>query len=169
MANTALLGRAGRGLVAGAVGTAAMTAWQELSTHLQNGGGQDEGSQGSRSSDPWADASAPAKVGRMLLQAVGYEVPTDKIGLLTNVMHWGYGTTWGGVYGAVMGRAAREQPLVRGLAFGAWVWVMSYVQLVPLGLYELPWKYPPQELALDLSYHLAYGAGLGAAGAVVES
>jgi hypothetical protein len=141
-----------------------MTAWQELSAKLQQSG---EESQGSGSSDPWANASAPAKVGRMILQALGYEVPADKIGLLTNAMHWGYGTSWGGVYGAVMGTRAHERPLVRGLAFGTWVWVMSYVQLVPLGLYELPWKYPPQELALDLSYHLAYGVGLGAAGAVV--
>ena len=45
---------------------------------------------------------------------------------------------------------------------------MSYVQLVPMGLYEPPWRYPPKELALDLSYHLAYGAGLGAAYAVLE-
>ncbi len=95
-------------------------------------------------------------------------MPADKIGLLTNVMHWGYGTSWGGVYGAVMGNSARERPLGRGLGFGAWVWVMSYVQLVPLGLYDLPWKYPLSELALDLSYHLAYGAGLGAAGAIAE-
>lgn len=166
MTKSTLFGRAARGLVAGVIGTATMTAWQELSAKLQ--GGQDEASQDSEPSDPWAEASPPAQVGRMILQGLGQDVPADKIGLLTNVMHWGYGTTWGGLYGALMGRVAREQPLVRGLAFGAGVWVMSYVQLVPLGLYELPWKYPPSELALDLSYHLAYGAGLGTAGALVE-
>jgi hypothetical protein len=37
---------------------------------------------------------------------------------------------------------------------------MSYVELVPMGLYELPWAYPAKDLALDLSYHLVYGAGL---------
>lgn len=167
MATTTLPGRVGRGFVAGVVGTAAMTAWQELSAKLQSAQ-QGEESKESGSSDPWANASAPAKVGRLILHALGYEVPAEKIGLLTNVMHWGYGTGWGGVYGAVMGTRAHEHPLIRGLAFGTWVWVMSYVQLVPLGLYELPWKYPAPELALDLSYHLAYGAGLGAAGAVVE-
>jgi len=40
---------------------------------------------------------------------------------------------------------------------------MSYVQLVPMGLYDPPWKTPPQELALDLSYHLAYGVGVAGA------
>lgn len=29
-----------------------------------------------------------------------------------------------------------------------------------MGLYELPWKYGPQETAFDLSYHLVYGAGV---------
>jgi hypothetical protein len=28
-----------------------------------------------------------------------------------------------------------------------------------MGLYEPPWKYAPADLAFDLSYHLAYGAG----------
>ncbi|HTX31397.1 MAG TPA: hypothetical protein VMD09_08420 [Solirubrobacteraceae bacterium] len=164
MAKATLLHRAGRGLVAGVFGTATMTAWQELSAKLQSSEGA--GSQGE--SDPWAQAPAPAKVGRLLLGALGYEVPADKIDLLTNVMHWGYGTTWGAVYGAVMGNAADRRPLARGLGFGTCVWLMSYAQLVPLGIYQPPWKYPPQELALDLSYHLAYGAGVGAAGALVE-
>jgi hypothetical protein len=168
MAQLSLLDRTARGLVAGVAGTAAMTAWQELSAKLRS---SDDGAKEGRedgAEDPWAAAPAPAKVGRMILGGLGYEVPAGKIGLLTNVMHWGYGTSWGAVYGAVMGNAARGRPLARGLAFGTWVWAMSYVQMVPLGLYELPWKYSPQVLALDLSYHLAYGAGLGAAGALVE-
>jgi hypothetical protein len=32
-----------------------------------------------------------------------------------------------------------------------------------MGLYELPWKYPPRVLALDVSYHLAYGIGVSTA------
>jgi hypothetical protein len=50
----------------------------------------------------------------------------------------------------------------RRAVFGAGVWVMSYVQLVPMGLYQPPWEHPPRHLAMDLSYHLAYGGGLGA-------
>jgi hypothetical protein len=30
-------------------------------------------------------------------------------------------------------------------------------ELVPLGIYEDPWKTPPAEFALDLSYHVVYG------------
>ena len=168
MQNTALLVRVGRGLAAGVVGAATMTAWQELSSRLQSSSQESQGPGDSPPADPWAEAPAPAKVGRMIVQALGHDVPADKIELLTNIMHWGYGTTWGGVYGAVMGKSADERPLIRGLGFGASVWVMSYVELVPLGIYQPPWKYPPRSLALDLSYHLAYGAGVGLAGAVLQ-
>lgn len=47
--------------------------------------------------------------------------------------------------------------------FGTGVWLVSYLTLVPMGLYQPPWRYPPGELALDLSYHLAYGVGTGVA------
>lgn len=95
------LGAIGRGLFAGAVGTAAMTAWQALASKLREAGGSPTGSAGSGEGqeDPWEDASAPAKVAKR----------------------------------------------------GACVWASSYAQLVPMGLYEPPWKYPPQTLALDLS------------------
>jgi hypothetical protein len=36
---------------------------------------------------------------------------------------------------------------------------MSYAQLVPVGLYQPPRRYPPKERGLDLSYHLVYGTG----------
>ena len=45
---------------------------------------------------------------------------------------------------------------------------MSYVMLVPMGLYQPPRKCSPQKLATDVSYHLAYGAGLGGGYALVE-
>lgn len=165
MAQRRLLYHTLRGLVAGAVGTAVMTGWQELAAKLQ---GSDGGGGEAPPSDPWARAPAPARAGRKILGGLGYDVPESRIDLLTNVMHWGYGTTWGAVYGAAFGNSARHRPLTRGLGFGAWVWVMSYVQLVPLGIYQPPWTYSPRELAMDLSYHLAYGAGLGVGGALVE-
>jgi len=37
---------------------------------------------------------------------------------------------------------------------------MSYVQLVPMGLYEPPWKYSPKDIATEIGYHLAYGLGV---------
>ena len=160
------IGTVVRGLAGGAIGTATMAAWQELSTKLKSSG-EDRGkgataASGAAEPDPWEHASAPAKVGRKILEdAFGYEVPPEKIGLLTSVMHWGYGTSWGALYGLIQ-RAAPGPAVRSGTLFGAGVWAMSYLTLVPMGIYEPPWKYQPQELALDLSYHLAYGAGVGA-------
>ncbi|HEV2062741.1 MAG TPA: hypothetical protein VGR12_07820 [Solirubrobacteraceae bacterium] len=155
------LGAIAHGLGAGLCGTALMTLTQELAAKLQSSSEsgdqqQDEG----QPNDPWEQASAPAKVARRFIEGVfEREVPPERIPLLTHAMHWGYGTSWGAVYGILEstsgGRSAKQ-----GLLFGSGVWAMSYVQLVPMGLYEPPWKYPPKEVALDLSYHLAYGLGL---------
>lgn len=151
-----------RGLVAGVVGTAAMTAWQELSAKLQSSG--EDGTQQAHPQDPWENASAPAQVAKRVSEVVfGREISSDLIPVLTNVMHWAYGTGWGAVYGLVTGSNGKRRPLRRGALFGAGVWMTSYAQLVPMGLYEPPWKYAPTELAMDLSYHLVYGAGVGLA------
>jgi hypothetical protein len=151
------LGAVARGLLAGAAGTAAMTAWQELAAKLQSSGGEEESSSG-ESKDPWEEASAPAKVAKRVGEGVFHEdVPAEKIEFLTNAMHWSYGTSLGSAYGLIAGTTGRST-LRGGLAFGTGVWLFSYAQLVPMGLYEPPWKYPPKELALDLSYHWVYGA-----------
>ena len=150
-----------------------MTAWQEVSTKFQSSaedggqGGQPESRTQPRP-DPWEQASAPAQVGRKILEGVfDAEVPPERIGLLTNAMHWGYGLSWGALYGLIQ-ETARGPALRDGLLFGAGVWAMSYVMLVPMGLYQPPWKYAPKELAMDLSYHVAYGAGVGGGYALVD-
>jgi hypothetical protein len=147
-----------RGVVAGVAGTAAMTAHQLLV-------GRHRG-RPLRTPVPrtWAEAPAPAQVAKRLL---GRRVTKQQVPLLTNVMHWGYGVSWGIPYGVVRAaRGGREIP--SGAALGAAVWALSYAQLVPLGIYEPPWRYPPRELALDLSYHLVYGFGVAGAYAALD-
>ena len=144
------LGALARGLIAGAVGTSVMTAYQMLVARLRN---DDSGTQPKR----WRDAPAPAQVGKRILTGVFKEnVTLADAGKLTQVMHWGYGTGWGAALGLLQGTIAAP-PAPVGTAFGAGVWGMSYAQLVPMGIYEPPWKYPVKELALDLSYHVVYG------------
>ena len=145
----------GRGLAAGVVGTAAMTAYQLAVAKAQ----------GKPLQTPvphrWADAPAPAQAAKKIADRVGQgrRFTREDVPLLTNAMHWLYGVGWGVVFGIAAGG---DDPVVEGLAFGTAVWVSSYAELVPLGIYRPPWKYPPQELALDLSYHLVFG--LAAAG-----
>jgi uncharacterized membrane protein YagU involved in acid resistance len=108
-------------------------------------------------SDPWETAPAPARVAKLIGEGVFHlKVPAARIGFLTNAMHWSTGTGWGAAYGLLAARR-RRSTLRDGLAFGAVVWASSYAQLVPLGIYEPPWKYSLQVEALDVSYHLVYG------------
>jgi len=150
------------GLAAGVVGTGFMTAWQELAAKLTSSP-QDDAPEPQKQ-DPWEAASAPAKLAKRIGEGVFHKpVSPELIPLLTNAMHWGYGTGWGTIYGLAAGSARSGPGLTAGAAFGTIVWLMSYVQLVPMGLYDPPWKTPPRELALDLSYHLVYGAGVAGA------
>lgn len=159
------LGAVGRGLAAGLLGTVAMTGWQLLAAKLQSSAEATPPKPAvDKPADPWEEASVPAQLAKRIIEGVFLvdEVPASKIGLLTEVMHWGYGTAWGGVYALLAGTVGRST--VRGgLVFGLGVWTSSYVELVPTGLYEPPWKYPPKVIGLDLSYHLVYGTGTAVA------
>jgi len=149
----------GKGVLAGLVGTAAMTAAQELYARLPSDGGPGAAEE---PDDPWEQASAPAKVGKRLVEGMlQKEVSEDLIGPFTHGMHWGYGTANGVAFGLVQ-PSLGGHPLRNGLAFGAAVMASSYLQLIPMGLYELPWKYSPRELGIEFGFHLAYGLGVGA-------
>ncbi len=144
----------GLGLVAGVIGNSIMTGYQTLVQKIQ--AAQSDGEEESGGSG-WKDAPAPAQVAGKAIKAVTGTYPNRKhIPLATNAMHWGYGVTWGGVYGLAESRF-RAHPAVHGAMLGATLWGMAYAQLVPLGIYEPPWEYPAKDLGVDLSYHLVYG------------
>lgn len=147
-----------RSLAAGVIGTAAMTAYQLAVAKAQG--------KPLRTPVPhrWADAPAPAQVAKQIADRVGQgrRFTREDVPLLTNAMHWLYGVGWGAFYGAAAGRAVAD-PIAGGLAFGTGVWGAAYAELVPLGVYQPPWKYPVEELAVDLSYHLVYGLAVAVA------
>jgi hypothetical protein len=163
MARASLMGSLGRGLLAGAAGTAAMTAYQLAVAKAQ----------GKPLETPvprtWADAPAPAQVVKKAADAVGKgrNVTKQDVPRVTNAMHWFYGISWGFAYG-LAARKLRPRPVAGAAALATGVWAAAYAELVPLGIYKPPWAYPPAELCLDLSYHLVYGAGVAAAYAALE-
>jgi hypothetical protein len=59
--------------------------------------------------------------------------------------------------------AAVVSPRINGLPFGAAVWTTGYVILPEGAIYKTIWACDAKTLAKDLSAHLAYGAGAGAA------
>jgi hypothetical protein len=148
-----------RGMLAAAVGTAAMDA---LWFYRYKRGGGDGGPlewEFSAGLDNWDSASAPGKLGKRLFEAVfRHELAPRWAPLTNNVMHWGYGVGWGGVYAILAGSLARPRA-VWGVPFGAVAWATSYVILPLAGLYRPIWGYDIGTLWQDLSAHLVYGLG----------
>jgi hypothetical protein len=157
------LGAVARGVVAGAVGTAAMDAL--LFTRYRRAGGDSafEAWESSAGLDSWDQAPAPAQVGKRLVEGLFQrELPPERSRLVNNVTHWGYGLLGGIQYGLVAGSV--KAPRVRyGLPFGASVWAAGYVILPAAKLYKPVWEYDAVTLAKDFTAHLVYGVGTAAA------
>ena len=135
-------------------------------TAVQEAVGGLRGSRGGHAS--WEDAPGPAQVAnRAARTLLGRDLPIAAIPLTTNLVHWLYGTALGVPYVLVQRRLA-PPGLAGGAAFGLGVWAWSYVQLVPLGIYEPPWRYSPKQLAPDVGYHLVYGLGVASAADALE-
>ncbi|MDQ3608432.1 MAG: DUF1440 domain-containing protein [Actinomycetota bacterium] len=149
------LGSVVRGVAAGAIGTAVMTAGQMAYYKVT-------GAQGSQT---------PAEVGKRISEGVLHRpVPEEKMKSLNNAMHWSYGTSWGIAYGLAAGsrRPAGDGNIAGGLAFGTVVWGASLVHLPAMGLSPPVWKMPPSSIAPDLGFHLLYGAAVGCAYAALS-
>jgi hypothetical protein len=154
------VGAVALGVGAGVIGTGFMTAWQETVAKLKRSTTPKHMSD--NGDDPWANAPAPAQIGRLLVRTVlKSDVPPERIPLFTNAVHWAFGTLMGGAYG-LLERKVDGKTKLGGPLFGLGVWAQSYATLVPLGLYKPPWKYPAKSIAKDVSYHLVYGTGTAA-------
>jgi hypothetical protein len=146
------IGAVARGLAAGVAGTAAMTVYQTAVAKVR----------GSEAS------TTPAEVGKRVIRGVFHRrFDEDRTSLLNNVMHWGYGTSWGAAYALTDG-LGDVGVVPRGLGFGTGVWGASLIELPAMKLAPPVWEYPPLELALDVSYHLVYGVAVAAAYAALR-
>lgn len=143
----------GQGLLAGLIGTAVFTLYQELT-----GASEEQPAKPKR----WSETPEPAQVGHRVAEGVfGRTIPLAKAGLLTQVVHWSYGTAWGAVYALI--EESVEQPLLSGVALTATVTASDYTFLPAMKLYEPPWKYPPSTLAKDFANHLVHGLAVAGA------
>jgi len=109
-AQTSPLAAVGKGLVAGAAGTAAMTGYQLAVAKLRGSG----------------SSSAPAEVGRRIIEGVFQrKVPEHRMDALNNAMHVAYGTSWGPVYGVAqssLGLPDAHHGALFGRSSGAPAW-----------------------------------------------
>jgi hypothetical protein len=157
------LGAIARGLVSGAIGTAAMDTL--LFARYRRGGGELAFGDWELSSglSSWEDAPAPAQVGKRVFEGVsGRELAPDRAALVNNVTHWAYGMAGGAQFG-IVARSLKAPRIRYGLPFGAGVWAAGYVVLPLMKLYQPIWEYDRKTLADDLSAHLVYGLGTATA------
>ena len=75
------------------------------------------------------------------------------------MMHLGYGLTFGAVYGASLGRRRATSGKVLGYGVGVWVFG-SFVLLPALKVLRPEWQAKPVEVAVNLGSHLVYAATL---------
>lgn len=108
--------------------------------------------------------SATAAVGRIVHQTLtGREPGSELKEALSYWVHWEYGVTMGGLYGA-----ARPYPrgsAVRGgTIYGTLLWLLGDELIVPLlGLSEGPTAHSKEEHLQSWGAHVAYGIGTAAA------
>lgn len=133
----------GHGLVAGLVGTAAMTLSSATEARLRRR----------------HDATGPARAaGRVLGVA-----PVDEAGerRFNRIVHWAYGTSWGAVRGLL---AAIGMPAVSAdVTHLAAVWGAEQVVLPATRTGSPPTHGPPRDAAADLAHHVVYAAATAVA------
>lgn len=161
------LGAVVRGAAAGAIGTVAMDAFW-YARHRLSGGTQELLSWEFGGPSDWDSVSAPAQVGRRMVEGFTQRPLDARWARLTNnVVHWSYGVGWGALFGIAGGSQRRLRP-AEGPLLGLTVWGSGYVVLPLAGLYKPIWKYGIGELAPDLGAHLAYGSATAAAFALLR-
>jgi len=141
-------GSVGRGLFAGAVGTAAMTVSSTLEAKLR----EREGST--------APADAAGKV-------LGVQ-PRDEAGQqrFSNIVHWSYGTSWGAVRG-LLHAVGLDGPRAVGAHFVA-IWGSAQIMLPALDVAPPPWETEAKEVGIDAWHHAVYVAATAAAFAALQ-
>jgi hypothetical protein len=150
------------GLLAGAAGTVCLDAVQYV-RHRRAGGKESPLAWEFAPVDSWQKAPAPGQVAKRVIEGfTRRDLPDSSAWLISTVVHWSYGSAWGALYGILAGSLRSPRPIY-GVPFGATVWITGYLVLPEGGLYKPIWEYDAKTLAADLSGHLAYGAGTGAA------
>ncbi len=132
----------GRGLVAGLIGTAAMTVSSTLEMKIN---------ERDASTAP-ADAAATA---------LGVHPTDEGEARFNSLSHWGYGTAWGGARG-LLGLLPIPAAVASALHLGA-VWGAEQAVLPALEVGAPVWKYGGKAVVTDSLHHTVYAAATGLA------
>src|SRR5919107_5408147 len=138
----------GKGLFAGLAGTAAMTVSSTLEMKLSGRGA----------------SQTPAEAAEAVLDVEPQDEETEA--RFSNLVHWGYGTGWGGVRG-LLASAGLSGPLATAAHLGL-VWGAEQVVLPALDVSAPVFKYGGKATATDLLHHTVYATATGLAYAYLD-
>ncbi len=143
MSTTSVARAAARGMLAGAVGAAAMTLTQRLEMSLSGR----------------APSTVPGQVGAHLLPGSDPARPGD-VARLNTPVHWGHGIAMGALHG-VLDELGLHGPAASATHF-ALVWGGDAALYRALGIADAPWRWSRDELASDVLHKGVYAAVTGA-------
>jgi hypothetical protein len=135
-------GNIGKGIVAGFMGTAAMTISSTIEAKLRGR----------------APSNAPARATAKVLGIKEFE---DEIAeaRFNDLSHWGYGTSWGVLRGLL--DAAGLSPRAATAAHGAAIYGAAQVTLPALDIAPPVVFWAKEEVAIDAFHHLVYATATG--------
>ena len=139
----------GKGLVAGLLGTAAMTVSSSVEARLRGR----------------AASSAPARATAKVLGIKEFDGPLAQA-RFNDISHWGYGTGWGVVRGLLAVAALR--PRAATAAHGAAIYGAAQVTLPALEIAPPVVFWAKEEIAIDVFHHAVYAAATGLAYSLID-
>jgi hypothetical protein len=129
----------GKGLFAGLAGTAALTVSSTVEMKLRG--------------RPASETPAKAAAKVLGVQPTGEREARR----FANVVHWGYGSSWGAVRGLI--RAAGIRGPRAAAAYLGLVWGTDLVALPSLDIgVPPPWEWGAAEVAIDAFHHVVYAS-----------
>lgn len=138
-----LAGNVGKGLLAGLLGTVAMTVSSTAEMKLKGRGG----------------SSAPVDAASKVLGIESFATPEAEA-RFGSLVHWAYGTSWGGLRGAL---ATVLSPPQADLAQFAALYGSEHVMLPALDVAPPATEWGAAEVATDALHHIVYATATGAA------
>jgi len=139
----------GKGLVAGLLGTAAMTVSSSVEARLRGR----------------AASSAPARATAKVLGIKEFDGPLAQA-RFNDISHWGYGTGWGVVRGLLA--VAGLRPRAATAAHGAAIYGAAQVTLPALEIAPPVVFWAKEEIAIDVFHHAVYAAATGLAYSLID-
>lgn len=152
------LGALGCGLVAGAVGSFVQDLFFAVTSKIAPAPPKDafqppEAEQGHE--------TVTETVARRVVEGLFQRGPIEHDARAGRIVHYAFGSAWGGLYGLLATRSRRLEEPLGGLGFGLGVWMVSDTVILPVfRLSAWPQAYPVKNHAYAIAANLVYGVSV---------